>query len=168
MIENLVNEGFGIETDLAAVQSQPELAAGVYERLLQTKLKASYQKEFGKSFSWYGNVETILACAKSAGMPVVSFPKTPNGHYLPTLAQRIANYADKLVEHTGLVDSLEKRHQAVAIRYSPRHAVDKEYAYAARCADEFANLGLILGITSGDQIPLYVLNTITTQVEKIL
>lgn len=164
-VKTLINEGFGREEDLEVIKKDPERAAGIFERLLQEKTVSLYKVKYKDKLIQYGNIGTIIACSKSAGMPVVSFSQASDGHYLPTLAQRIANYADKLVQDTGLVTNLERRHQVSASRYSPRELVDKEYEYAARCAGEFAQL--VPGVKDGGEIPLFVLNTIATQIEQV-
>lgn len=161
LIRGLVKEGVGKAEDITLVENEPKKADVTYERLLQSK-KEDYIRRFSEKFKQYGNPETIINCARSAGMPVVEREKDENGHYLPTLAQRIANFADKLVQHTGIVSSLKQRHESVAMRYFPRELVDKEYDYAHLCAEEFAKL--MKGVSSGDQIPQYVLESIMQEI----
>lgn len=155
ILKGLVEQGYGSEADIQTVTEDPVKGAGIYEKLLLQKRTDDYKKN--DLLSRYGNIQTILSCARSSGMPVVSFPKDRNGHYLPTLAQKIANMADKLVQDTGLVIDLERRHQVCLIRYSPKELVDEEYKYASHLANEFAQ---IMGLTSGDKIPTYIVDNL--------
>lgn len=160
-IRELIQQGVGTAEDITLVEDRPSKTDVTYERLLQSK-KKDYIQKLSEESKQYGNPETIINCTRSAGMPVVEREKDKHGHYLPTLAERIANFADKLVQHTGIVSSLKQRHESVALRYSPRELVDKEYNYANRCAGEFAKI--MQKVSSGDQIPQYILNCIIQEI----
>lgn len=126
------------EADLKKVDETPALAVGIYERLSQIQTKNEYEKLFGDRLKKWGNAQTIIACSKAAGMPVVDNTELHDrtGHYLGSLAERIANLADKLVQDTGLITDLEIRHQACRERYKPVDKVDEEYRYAQQCMQE--------------------------------
>lgn len=163
-IQMLIHEGFGSPEDMTFVQENVQKADGVYERLLQEKTKKAYEEKWGEQFAPYGNIETIMNCAKSAGMPVISFPQDESGHYLPTLAQRIANMADKLVQDTGIVGSIDERHQEVRMRYTPVESVDMEYEYARRCAEEFKQIMPFLQYMGENALPQFVLGILFSEI----
>lgn len=152
------------QVEIDRIAQNPELANGIYEILLHMKTEQMFRTGYPAILKGLGNIDTMLACVNSAGMPVVMKEPAPDGHYLPSTAERIINLADKLVQDTGVVTNLGRRYELSRQRYSPVQMVDKEFAYAQRCADEFAIL--IRNVNVGKALPKFVINSIFNQIDQ--
>ena len=160
-IKALVSEGMGNADDIETAQRDIDGSFSIHERLLHQGIELTLREGLGRDKNPYGTIDTIILCTGAAGMPVVDRSKDASGNYLPTLAERVANFSDKLVQDSGLVPSLQRRRRASLARYSPAEKVNREYDYAQKCADEFASA---LKIPSGDLLPEMVIDDIFQQI----
>lgn len=150
---------------VADVKKDPGAHAfSAYEALMHEKVVEDIRPVL-EQIPALGNIETIIACSRFAGMPVVDYLDAGEE---PSLAEIIANLADKFLQDAGLIPDLGTRHQEVTKRYGDTPAmkakVDKEYKYAAKCAKGLAEL---MGLGGGEEIPEFVLEKICGQTAAV-
>ena len=140
-----------------SVKNDDKLIRLTFEKLANEKVKSQeYFAELGVNLTHYGNPETILKCARFAGMPVADMLEPmPSVTYQPSLAEIIANLSDKFVQDTSITDLTARGEYALA-NYggtsAEKEKVEKEYKFATQCAQEIAQK---LGIPE-NQLPDYL------------